>query len=134
MSSFGRTSYLKIPLIALSASVLLVGFQNCGKFAVVGPSGLDQGSASNSSTAPQQVGTQQILENNCSSCHEYATLTDQQLVASGLIVPGDPLNSPIYYRLINSAGTRGSKNMPRVGAALSAAEIAVLDDWIRSIR
>lgn len=122
----------RIPLVSLAVVGLVLFFQNCGKFAAVGPNGMDLSSTSGAGAV--QIGTQQILERSCASCHDYATLTDQQLVASGLIVPGDPENSPIYYRLINSAGARGSKNMPKSGAALTKAEVAVLEDWIRSVR
>lgn len=74
----------------------------------------------------------QIMGTNCVPCHAYHQQTDAQLVSSGRILPGDPENSPIYYRIIGSDGPRTPKDMPQ-GGAVSAPDRDVIKNWITAI-
>lgn len=74
---------------------------------------------------------QTIMGTNCTPCHDYGTRSEVQLIASGLIVAGDPENSKLYYRLNGSGGSKGPKNMPQNGS-LSDTQIEAIRDWILS--
>ena len=90
-------------------------------------------------TAPaQQELTQQaylILENKCLTCHgPNGSFTENLvidsasgLVDTGAVVPGQPLNSNLYTRLITTDKT---KRMPLGQPALDNASLQVISDWI----
>lgn len=69
---------------------------------------------------------------NCTPCHAFNGLSKDELVAAGLVVAGDPLNSKIYYRMRNSASSNGPRNMPPSGS-LTSGDIQVVSDWISSL-
>lgn len=80
---------------------------------------------------PEFKTAQKILADNCASCHaDYVSMTEDELIASGAIVPAQPESSPLYYRLIGSSGTLGPKNMPS-GGTLGADEIEAIALWIQ---
>lgn len=82
---------------------------------------------------PQFIAAVSVLSSNCIGCHEeFQNKTADELVASGFVIPGDPENSSIYYRMRNSAGSEGPKTMPPSGA-LSAEDIQAISTWIESI-
>ncbi len=83
---------------------------------------------------PEFIAAVTVMAAKCTSCHyhDYHTKTEQQLLDQGLVVPGDPENSLIYYRLTGSAGPGGPKNMPQ-DVALTAGELATMVTWINSI-
>ena len=74
-----------------------------------------------------------IIDQHCVSCHGiganqggFTGVTDLDfMIASGLIVPGDPVNSRLN-RLVES------DTMPTT-YSLDAADKAVLDDWVLSL-
>lgn len=70
-----------------------------------------------------------IMAANCTGCHTYHTMTEEQLVTAGVLVKGDPDNSQIYYRLTGSSGSQGPKTMPPTGS-LSVSQVASIRDWI----
>jgi mono/diheme cytochrome c family protein len=74
----------------------------------------------------------EIVGTHCGSCHVFHTLDDATLVTAGLVTPGDPDNSKLYYRLSGSSGSNGPKNMP-TGGSLSAEDIAKIHDYIRAL-
>ena len=90
-------------------------------------------------TAPaQQELAQQaylILENKCLTCHgPNGSFTENLvidsasgLVDTGAVVPGQPLTSNLYTRLITTDKT---KRMPRGQPALDNASLQVISDWI----
>lgn len=84
--------------------------------------------------SPEFIAAAMVMAAKCTSCHYHAyhTQSEEQLVVRGDVVPGNPNNSPIYFRLIGSAGPGGPKNMPQDGA-LSSDEIQIIVDWINSI-
>lgn len=73
-----------------------------------------------------------ILVENCSSCHSEVLLTDEALIDVGWVVPGDPENSKIYYRLAGSSGFLGPKDMPTGGALLDS-ELEAIRSWIEGL-
>ena len=73
-----------------------------------------------------------ILQQNCASCHDYHKRSDENLVASGLVVAGNPEGSQIYFRLIGSQGAQGPKNMPLSGA-LSPSSVQRIYEWIQDL-
>lgn len=73
-----------------------------------------------------------IFSQNCANCHAYHTQTEEQLIDLGLVLPGDPENSKIYYRLVGSAGSFGPKDMP-VGGSLSPSELEQVRLWIENL-
>lgn len=84
---------------------------------------------------PEFMAARTILLNNCTNCHighDFHLLYEDQLVDRGDVVPGDFLNSPIYYRLAGSLGSEGPKDMPE-GGALSGSDLQTIQTWIESI-
>lgn len=130
----GKLGYL------LAASIILLSFQNCGK-----PSHFQRGTSTNASqsvdlpagvtlTADPALQSQAliILQNKCASCHQTGAaggvtqiLNVNHLVASGLIVAGDPAQGALMDSV-------KSGRMPLSGS-ISANEIQVLSDWIASM-
>lgn len=86
------------------------------------------------SGSPEFIAAATVMAAKCTSCHYHAyhTQTEAQLVAQGEVIPGDPENSPIYYRLIGSTGANGPKNMPQDGP-LTSGEMQTIVTWINSI-
>ena len=73
-----------------------------------------------------------IFTQNCSGCHAYHTMSEDQMVASGVLKIGDPANSKLYYRLTGSAEGPGPKNMP-TGGSLSANDLRLVQTWIKGL-
>ena len=70
-----------------------------------------------------------ILRQNCASCHIYHTMTEEQMVSSGVLKLGDAASSAIYFRLSGSSKGGGPKNMP-TGGSLSVSDLAQIETWI----
>lgn len=75
----------------------------------------------------------EIVGTHCGACHAFHTLDDATLVANGLVVPGRPEDSKLYYRLTGSSGANGPKNMP-TGGSLSAEDVAKIQDYITALQ
>lgn len=73
-----------------------------------------------------------VLVANCTGCHIYHALTEEQMLASGVIVAGDSEGSELYYRTQGSSGSGGPKDMPQ-GSSISATDVAKIATWIDSI-
>lgn len=84
--------------------------------------------------SPEFIAASNMMARKCTSCHYhvYHTRTEAQLIAQGLVVPGDPEASEIYYRLTGSSGPGGPKDMPDDGP-LTPTEMAIMVTWINSI-
>jgi len=63
-----------------------------------------------------------LIADRCSSCHDWAASRDQVL-ASGLVVPGKPEESRIWIMI-------DSGSMPADGSSLDAGQKALIRDWI----
>jgi len=78
-----------------------------------------------------------VIQNRCTSCHSgfhnnWSTYTsNEKWLNSGLVNRGDPDNSLIIRRTINS-GQAGS-NMPQGTGAIPDAEFETLRTWILNI-
>lgn len=72
-----------------------------------------------------------VMKDQCFSCHKEFNTTQALLISKGWIVPGDPLNSPLYNRLQGSDGP-GVKNMPQTGS-LTTQDRKIIKDWILGI-
>jgi len=72
-----------------------------------------------------------ILRQNCANCHVYHTMTEEQMIASGVLKLGDPANSAIYFRLAGSTQGGGPKSMP-TGGSLSVADLNQIETWIQN--
>lgn len=76
-----------------------------------------------------------ILQNKCTPCHNFYAQSSTDLINSGLLVPGDPSNSPLFSRIIGS-GVGGSEDMPPSSSSsgtLSDSEIKIIQDWISAL-
>ena len=71
----------------------------------------------------------------CQKCHgEWLSFQEADFISTGLVVPGDPQNSMLYYRNINATSNSGPKNMPNLGLPpLSTTELNSLITWISSL-
>lgn len=78
-----------------------------------------------------------VLQNRCVNCHtgrhnSWASyITNEQWIASGLIVPGDAQASTLIRRIINSNNI--GSNMPPTGGPLPNDEYQVLVDWVNGL-
>jgi mono/diheme cytochrome c family protein len=75
---------------------------------------------------------QSIFAQHCTGCHSYQAMSVSDMVAAGLLVKGDPSNSPIYYRLIGAASGAGPHDMPQSGGALNASDVAAIQDFVQN--
>ena len=59
-------------------------------------------------------------------------MTVAEFIAQGLLIPGDPENSRIYYRIRGSSGPNGDKNMPDDGSTtpLSTDDLTAIATWV----
>ena len=82
-------------------------------------------------------GVQQILERRCMACHSYgerdpagwgSAMDLSRMIASDIVVPGDPDASRLYNRVAVRA------DMPYNGTRLSSAEVQVLRSWIANLQ
>lgn len=79
------------------------------------------------------MGIGSIVAANCASCHaDFNNLTSAGWISRNLVIPGDPENSPLYYRLNGSLGSKGPKNMP-LGSSLTSADVEFVRDWISGL-
>ena len=84
----------------------------------------------------------EIVEENCMNCHNSTGLasgadfsilqSEADWVNSDYIQAGSPTSSSLYYRLTDSSGDLGPKNMP-TGGALSSEEINTVAEWITKV-
>lgn len=72
-----------------------------------------------------------ILRQNCANCHAYHTMSEEQMIASGVLKLGDAANSSIYFRLVGSTQGGGPKSMP-TGGALSVGDLLQIETWIEN--
>lgn len=77
------------------------------------------------------VAAKAVLSSLCKDCHVYHTMTQDELINAGDIVPGSPESSKIYYRLSGSSGGPGPKNMPTNGS-ISNGDRALIKVWIQN--
>lgn len=85
--------------------------------------------------SPEFVAAKIVFRRNCTtSCHQHAyeQQTEAELIAEGLLLPGDAEGSKIYYRIKGSEGSGGSKNMPS-DKSIDPSEVVVVKDWINSL-
>lgn len=73
-----------------------------------------------------------VIYENCSSCHLYHSMTVSEMVDLGLVVLGDAQGSSLYYRIKNSNGINGPKDMPLVGT-INPAELSLIENWINGL-
>ena len=81
---------------------------------------------------PAFLAARTVIANNCADCHGYHNQSQEQLISTNFVIPGDPEASMIFYRIKNSSGSQGPKNMPQTGE-LSEAELQIIFDWIDGI-
>lgn len=82
---------------------------------------------------PAFLAARTVIANNCADCHGYHNQTEEELISTNFVIPGDPENSMIFYRIKNSSGSQGPKNMPQTGE-LTEAELQIIFDWIDGIQ
>lgn len=116
--------------VTLAAVIMLFSFQNCGPGFVskLGTEALD----SSSSDLLFQQKALQVLGTNCKACHVDQSLGGvsdilnvNHLIDSGLIIVGDPSQSPLMQAV-------DTNSMPPA-SALSAADKLSLKNWILSL-
>lgn len=77
-----------------------------------------------------------ILINYCAECH-YSEIgfgegMVDHMVSNGWLTPGDPEGSKVYFRIRESEGPGGPKDMPH-GSGPTLEELDILYDWILSL-
>lgn len=97
---------------------------------------------SSSIDGPQASGSLEFLavssavKSKCSACHDFTVTTEaasqEFFVSSGRVIAGDPENSPLFYRLMGSSGSKGPKDMPASGS-ISQDEIEAIQAWITNM-
>ena len=93
-------------------------------------SGLDAGNSAQSLVNPYESQALAILQTNCTSCHQtssgpsnvYDLLDPNHLVATSLVVPGNPNQSLLFTEI-------QSGSMPPSGS-ISSADKATIQNWI----
>ena len=77
-----------------------------------------------------------IFQQNCLNCHgEHGAFTEEiiiehaALIETGTIIPGKPIESELYKRLLTDDS---AKRMPLGQPKLSAAAIRTIDNWIQA--
>ena len=93
-----------------------------------------------SATVPNTIlftSAQQVIAQNCTSCHNggratsFEFTTAQEFVTAGLIIPGNPRQSPLIRRMQNYDGPGASNNnMPLNRQALSQSDFQTIYNWI----
>jgi mono/diheme cytochrome c family protein len=108
---------------------LLFGFQNCAPGFITEPTMVNDLASDDGSSLSLQAQSVQILQKECLSCHGtmgdggVSNITDvHKLIQSGLVIEGDPENSPLIISII-----KGS--MPP-GGTLAESSLQTLEDWI----
>ena len=89
---------------------------------------------------PYLAAAKAVIDSKCLGCHNgsiavnFAGMNNSKAISSGWIVPKDPANSKLYYRLQGSVSSNpASKNMPENGS-ISSAEVQAVYDWIANIK
>lgn len=86
-----------------------------------------------STLPPLFVAARTVIENKCVSCHAgWSNSRPTTFTSLGLVVARDAENSKLYYRLSNSTGVNGPKNMPGSGSVTSQ-DTQAIKDWIDSL-
>lgn len=87
---------------------------------------------------PNFAAAKSVIDRRCVSCHSgahnnWANRDNEQWLADPMmpVLRGDPDNSPLIIRTINTGGS--SANMPLGGSAIPASEYTALKTWITSI-
>jgi hypothetical protein len=93
----------------------------------------DGGLVVNPGDSAEFIAAKTIFASECNGCHAYASKTEAQFLAEGLVVPGDPENSQIYNSLQGSSGPLGNKDMPDGRPALDSGELQIIFDWVTSV-
>lgn len=90
--------------------------------------------------SPEFLAAKSFFDSKCIQCHkaggyspDLVGLTEAKAVEKGWVLKGDPNSSKLYYRLKNSQGSNGPKNMP-TSSDVSEAEAQVVFDWINGIK
>lgn len=95
---------------------------------------LDESNYGDSTGSAEFLAARTIFAQNCANgCHGFHGFSEAELIAQGLVIAGNPENSPIYYRIRGSSGSNGSKNMPPSGS-LQAADLTAISTWIQNIQ
>lgn len=113
--------------LLLSVLVFMAGSVSCVQSE--NSNSQDADTYSNIGGHPGFAAVRAILRTNCSNCHIYHTLSEEQLVTAGVLKLGDAANSAIYFRLSGSTQGGGPKSMP-TGGSLGITEIQQIEKWI----
>lgn len=109
--------------------VLISAFSFASCVQTENSSSQDAGLYGNSGGGSAFQAARTIIGQNCVPCHSYHSMSEAGLIAAGVLVARDPVNSKIFYRLVGSDGVNGPKTMPQ-GSSLSAADVATIRNWI----
>ena len=83
--------------------------------------------------SPQFLAARSLMSEKCSSCHSgFVSQSEDEWRAGGLVVAASPSSSQLFLRLKNNGVSGSAQDMPP-GDTLSAAEAAVISDWITSL-
>jgi hypothetical protein len=95
-------------------------------------SNLDASAYGNADGGPEFQAAREVFQTSCVPCHGYGGMSEDALIAQGLVVAQDPENSKIYYRLSGSSGPKGPKDMPQSGG-LPPSDVEKIKVWINSL-
>ena len=81
------------------------------------------------------LATKTSLNSYCIQCHAaWRTYSEQNFIDAGLVVPGDPASSKLYYRNANATSGAGPKNMPTSGyPPIPSSDLDVIANWISAL-
>lgn len=71
------------------------------------------------------------IVDGCLGCHGDFGTTQAEWIQNGLVVPGEPFSSSLYFRLKGSEGP-GTKNMPPFGSLVSE-DVLKIQTWIENL-
>lgn len=71
-----------------------------------------------------------IFTQHCTGCHQFQTMSTNDLVNAGYMIKGDPDNSALYNSLKGSSSPTGTKDMPQGASPLAASDLNTIRDFI----
>lgn len=74
-----------------------------------------------------------VIQNRCLNCHtSWGNVNANYFVNIGVVIKNNPLQSKLYYRLKNSLGGSGPKNMPQA-ASIPSEDVEKIRLWIENM-
>ena len=113
-------------------AILMTSACGCGQMNALNSVAGDAGKYSLDGS-PQFLAARSLMAEKCSSCHSgFVSQSEAEWLSSGLVKASSPSTSELYLRLKNNGISGSDQDMPP-GESFSAAEAAVISDWINTL-